>query len=256
MSTSTDPVDFESFARMFPDSSHAAEARTKAESLRWVRSEESKVDTAWARISSSTDPADFDSFARMFPDSSHAGEARAKAEALRSEAEPKVATPDLGGGAPGASQTGPATTIGGFKQWTAYKSNEANGKMCFIAAHPTDTKYFPSRPKYRDPAYFMVTMIPAKKIKNEASTIIGYAFKKDSKVTVDVEGKKFTMFTDKDNAWIENTAQEATLISAMKSAKTMTIEGISQYGTTTTDTYSLSGLGSALDAISKACPTL
>ena len=55
----------------------------------------------------------------------------------------------------------------------------------------------------------MVTIIPSKKIKNEASTIIGYAFKDGSKVTVDVEGKKFTMFTDKDNAWIENQAQEA-----------------------------------------------
>ncbi len=152
------------------------------------------------------------------------------------------------------AQTGAATTIGSFKQWTAYKSTEADGKMCFIAAQPTDSKYNPSKPKARDPAYFMVTIIPAKKIKNEASTIIGYAFKKDSKVTVDVDGKKFTMFTDKDNAWIENTAQEATLISAMKGAKTMTIEGVSQRGTTTTDTYTLTGLGSALDAIAKECP--
>ena len=66
----------------------------------------------------------------------------------------------------------------------------------------------------------MVTIIPAKKIKNEASTIIGYAFKASSKVTVDIEGKKFTMFTDKDFAWIENPAQESTLISAMKGART------------------------------------
>src|SRR5947208_7953820 len=126
--------------------------------------------------------------------------------------------------------------------------------MCFIASEPTNSKYTPSAPKSRDKAYFMVTIIPAKKIKNEASTIIGYAFKDGSKVTVDVEGKKFTMFTDKDNAWIENQAQEATLVSAMKGAKTMTIEGQSKRGTTTTDTYSLSGLASALDAIAKECP--
>ena len=159
-----------------------------------------------------------------------------------------------GAGAVAAAQTGAATTIGSFKQWTAYKSSEADGKMCFIASQPTDTKYAPSKPKSRDQAYFMVTIIPAKKIKNEASTIIGYAFKDGSKVTVDVEGKKFTMFTDKDNAWIENQAQEATLLSAMKGAKTMTLEGVSKRGTTTTDTYSLTGLGSALDAIGKECP--
>lgn len=152
------------------------------------------------------------------------------------------------------AQTGAATAIGSFKQWTAYKSTEADGKMCFVAAQPTDSKYAPSKPKGRDQAYFMVTIIPAKKIKNEASTIIGYAFKDGSKVTVDIEGKKFTMFTDKDNAWIENQAQEASLISAMKGAKTMTIEGTSKRGTTTTDTYALTGLGSALDAIAKECP--
>lgn len=154
------------------------------------------------------------------------------------------------------AQTGAASTIGSFKQWTAYKSSEADGKMCFIAAQPTDTKYNPSKPKSRDPAYFMVTIIPAKKIKNEASTIIGYAFKKDSKVTVDVEGKKFTMFTDKDNAWIEDQTQEGTLIRAMRAARTMTIRGISTFGITTTDTYSLAGLGPALDAIAAECPML
>jgi invasion protein IalB len=158
-----------------------------------------------------------------------------------------------GTGAVAAAQTGAASTIGSFKQWTAYTSSESDGRMCFIAAQPTDSKYAPSKPKARDPAYFMVTIIPTKKIKNEASTIIGYAFKDGSKVTVDVEGKKFTMFTDKDNAWIENQAQEASLISAMKGAKTMIVEGVSKRGTTTTDTYSLSGLSSALDAIAKAC---
>src|SRR5262249_19845125 len=159
-----------------------------------------------------------------------------------------------GTGAVAAAQTGAASTIGSFKQWTAYTSNEAGGKMCFIASQPTESKYAPSKPKTRDPAYFMVTIIPGKKIKNEASTIIGYAFKDGSKVTVDVDGKKFTMFTDRDNAWIENQSTEATLISTMKGAKTMTVAGTSKRGTNSTDTYSLAGLGAALDAIAKACP--
>ena len=65
------------------------------------------------------------------------------------------------------AQTGAASTIGSFKQWTAYKSSEADGKMCFIASQPTNSKYAPSAPKARDQVYFMVTIIPAKKIKNE-----------------------------------------------------------------------------------------
>jgi hypothetical protein len=153
-----------------------------------------------------------------------------------------------------AAQLGAENTIGTFKKWTAYTSTDGGAKTCFVATQPTDSKYSPSKPKARDQIFFMVTTIPAKKIKNEASTIIGYTFKEHSKVTVDVEGKKFTMFTDKDNAWIENQAQEATLIGAMKGAKTMTLEGVSKRGTTTTDTYTLTGLGPALDAIAKECP--
>jgi hypothetical protein len=149
-----------------------------------------------------------------------------------------------------------AATIGTFKQWTAYTSSDADGKICFVAAQPTDTKYAPSKPGARNSAYFIVTNFPRKKTVNEVSTIIGYIFKKDSKVTIDVEGKKFTMFTDKDNAWIEDQTQEGTLIRAMRAARTMTIRGISTFGITTTDTYSLAGLGPALDAIAAECPIL
>ncbi len=152
-----------------------------------------------------------------------------------------------------AAPAGTPTPVGTFKQWSAYTSNEADGKMCFIASQPTDSKY--SKPvKGRDPAFFMITAIPAKKIVNEASTIIGYPFKDGTKVTVDVDGAKFIMFTDKDSAWVENPAQEPQLITAMKTGKKMSVVGTSRSGTITTDSYSLSGISAALDALAKACP--
>jgi hypothetical protein len=146
-----------------------------------------------------------------------------------------------------------ADSIGSFKQWNAYASNEASGKVCFIASQPTDSKY--SQPvNGRDAAFFMITTIPTKNVRNEASTIIGYAFKGGSKVTVDVDGTQFTMFTDKDSAWIETPPQEPALIDAMKKGRVMTVQGTSSRGTVSTDTYSLAGITAALDAIAKACP--
>jgi invasion associated locus B (IalB) protein len=165
-----------------------------------------------------------------------------------------IAAALLGTTAVAAAQPQAATSIGSFKQWNAYTSNEAEGKMCFAASQPTDSKYEPTGVKGRDPVFFMITTIPAKKIKNEASTIIGYPFKEGSKATVDIDGTKFTMFTDKDSAWIENPAQESQLIDAMKKGKKMSVAGTSRRGTTTTDAYSLSGISAALDAIAKACP--
>ena len=153
-----------------------------------------------------------------------------------------------------AAQPGSASSIGSFKQWSAYTSTQSDGKMCFVASQPTNSKYAPNAVKSRDPVFFMVTSIPAKKIRNEASTIIGYPFKDGSKVTVEIDGVKFTMFTDKDSAWIENPGKESELIAAMKKGTKMTVAGTSRRGTQTTDSYSLSGISAALDAIAKACP--
>ncbi len=146
-----------------------------------------------------------------------------------------------------------ATSIGSFNQWNAYTSNESDGKICFVASQPQDSKYS-QRISGRDPAFFMVTRIPAKKVINETSTIIGYPFKDGSKVTVDVDGTKFTMFTDKDSAWIEDPSQEPALVEAMKKGHSMTVSGTSRRGTTSTDTYSLSGITAAMKKITDECP--
>jgi hypothetical protein len=152
-----------------------------------------------------------------------------------------------------ASSAFGATSIGSFKQWNAYTSTEADGKMCFVASQPTESKYSKAV-SGRDPVFFMITIIPAKNIRNEASTIIGYPFADNAKVTVNVDGNQFTMFTDKDSAWIENPSQETGLIEAMRKGTQMTVEGTSRRGTVSTDSYSLSGITAALEAIAKECP--
>jgi hypothetical protein len=150
-----------------------------------------------------------------------------------------------------------ATPIGSFKQWSAYTYSDAEGKSCYIASQPQSSKY--SREiSGRDPAFFLVTTRissdPAKTVRNEASTIIGYPFKAESSVTVAIDGQTFTMFTREDNAWFNDRQSEASFIEAMKSGNNMTVEGTSGRGTVTTDTYSLSGVTAGLDAIAKECP--
>lgn len=145
-----------------------------------------------------------------------------------------------------------ASHIGQFKFWNAYVSNAQDGKICFIAAQPQDSTYSQSI-SGRDPAFFMVTRIPAKSVMNETSTIIGYPFQEASKVTITVDGKTFTMFTEADTAWIEVQSQEPALVDAMKAGRTMIVQGTSRRGTVTKDTYSLSGVTAAMEAITREC---
>jgi hypothetical protein len=146
-----------------------------------------------------------------------------------------------------------ATQFGTFKQWNAYTHNDSGGKVCYIASQPQDSKYSATI-KGRDPAFFLVTTRPSASTRNEASIIIGYPFKAESKVTVDIDGQKFTMFTQGDGAWMEDPTQESALITAMQSGSKMTVSGISSRGTETTDLYSLSGVTAALSAVAKECP--
>jgi invasion protein IalB len=143
--------------------------------------------------------------------------------------------------------------VAAFSSWKVYTSNEPDGKMCFVAAQPQDSKYSQVITS-RDPVFFMITSIPAKKIKNEVSTIIGYAFGPNATVQLDIDGMKSSMFTaNTDTAWAmpEN---EASLVNTLKAGAALKVLGTSKRGTMTTDTYSLTGITAALQRMASECP--
>jgi invasion protein IalB len=147
------------------------------------------------------------------------------------------------------------TSIGSFNAWNAYVSADADGKTCFAAAQPQNSKY--SRPvASRGDTFFMITTIPSKSIKNEASTIAGFPFKAGSDVTASVDGTDFKMFFNDaagETSWAVPD-QEAALIDAMKKGSKLSVSSTSSRGTAVTDSYSLSGITAALNAVAKECP--
>ena len=44
-------------------------------------------------------------------------------------------------------------------------------------------------------------------------------------MTVDVDGQKFAMFTKEDGAWVENAAEEASMLEAMRKGRAMPVSG-------------------------------
>jgi hypothetical protein len=140
--------------------------------------------------------------------------------------------------------------LGVFKDWTAYSYADGRGKVCYAASQPKETE-----PKNvnRDPIFFMVSTRPADRVNNEVSVLVGYPLKQDSKVSVDIDGKSFVMFTKDDGAWVENIADESVLVDALKAGSKMVVKGTSRRGTNTIDEYSLAGISAALDSVAKAC---
>ena len=100
------------------------------------------------------------------------------------------------------------TLLGQYGDWGAYTATPGGARVCFALAKPKTTKTEPAARK-RDPAYIFVSTRPAENVRNEVSVIIGYPFKTSSDATAEVGPTKFTMYTRKDGAWIQNIAEEA-----------------------------------------------
>jgi len=142
------------------------------------------------------------------------------------------------------------TVLGEFNDWAAYAYKKDGGTVCYIVSQPKT-----STPKgvKRDPVFFLVTHRTKDHVKDEVNTIIGYSFKKNSIAKVDIDGKRFDLFTDNDGAWADSSAHDSQVVAAMKAGIKMKVTGTSDRGTVTVDTYSLSGVTAAMSKIDSAC---
>jgi hypothetical protein len=166
------------------------------------------------------------------------------------QAQPAKPKPAVQAAAP-AGDTQP-TLLGQYGDWGAYSAAPGGGKVCFALAKPKSSKTEPAGRK-RDQAYVFISTRPAENVKNEVSVIIGYPFKASSDATAEIGPIKFAMYTQNDGAWIKNVAEEARMIEAMRKGADLVIKGVSGKGTSSTDQYSLKGVGEALARVEQEC---
>lgn len=140
--------------------------------------------------------------------------------------------------------------LSSFRDWAAYTVKEDGGLACYVASQPKASE--PTDVK-RDPIWTLVTHRPYKKVQDEVSIYVGYPFEEGSEAIVEIDGEKFTLFTDDETAWASSPALDSKLVQAMRKGRRMIVRGLSERGTKTVDSYSLMGFTAAHRAISKAC---
>jgi hypothetical protein len=142
------------------------------------------------------------------------------------------------------------TRLGGGQGWDAYSDTEKGHKICYVLGTPSKSE--PGDAK-RAKVFASITHRPAEKVTDEVSFNAGYLFKDGSEAELLVDGRKFTLFTNKDGAWARGAQGDKAVVSALAKGKQAVIKGVSVRGTQTTDSYSLAGLSQALGQIDKAC---
>ncbi len=142
-----------------------------------------------------------------------------------------------------------STVLDRHEDWTVYKSDTDDGTLCFAASTPKD---FEPKNVNRGDIFFYVSTWPKYKVNQEVSVKLGYPLKDNTKPSVTIGTRNFTLFEEGDRAYIHSSL-EPNLLKAMKAGAKMVVQGVSKRGTKTKDVYSLSGITAALKAMNKAC---
>lgn len=141
--------------------------------------------------------------------------------------------------------------LGEYGDWTAWTYNEKGNLICYMSSTPKkdEGKY-----TKRGDIYTIITHRPSEKTFDVVSFVAGYNFDTQASFTIKIGDKVFkNTFTEGTTGWMVNAQEDAKIIAAMKRGERMIVDGKSNRGTVTKDTYSLKGFSSAYQAISAKC---
>ncbi|MDE3080953.1 MAG: hypothetical protein KGI94_13065 [Paracoccaceae bacterium] len=138
--------------------------------------------------------------------------------------------------------------------WSIFKA--ANPTECWGASSPK--KWVAMRggkevKANRGPIMLFVTFRPGAGANGEISFTGGYPFAKNSTAEMELNGKKYELFTQGEWAWPRTPADGSGLLAALKGGSEATITAHSDRGTETKDTFSLMGFTAAMAEAEKIC---
>lgn len=139
--------------------------------------------------------------------------------------------------------------LGRYNDWRAHSYQEDGGTVCNMWSRPTRHE---EQGRPRGEIYAFVTQRPSIGAEDDFSLQMGYEIQSGSQVTVQIGSQSWKLFAEGEAAFAYS-EDEPALVQAMRRGSTMVVEAVSQRGTPTKDTYSLSGFTAAHKKITEAC---
>lgn len=140
--------------------------------------------------------------------------------------------------------------LGDYNAWSAYKSADNTGQICFIASSPRSSAGEYSQ---RGQVFFAVTHRPGLNSRDVVTFIAGYDIKDTTQVFISIDdAKSFLLFPLGDTSWALN-EDDRPIVEAMISGDNLEVKGTSFRGVATVDNFSLSGFTAAYRRMSESC---
>ncbi len=135
--------------------------------------------------------------------------------------------------------------IGEFRDWGVYQNTQLPGNKCYALTVPSS--FLPAGVQHGD--NFII--ISKAGTSYSPQLVMGYNLKADSSVRVMIDGVQFPFFTEGNRAWAQNVGDEARIVTAMRSGRTVNVQATSVRGTQTRYTFSLMGLSASLQRVDR-----
>jgi len=147
--------------------------------------------------------------------------------------------------------------VAAHSDWAVFLAGDP--KECYIVSQPTASQARrdgqPVEVNRGDIRLF-VRFNPGESVSNEVSFTGGYPFREGEAVRVEVGSERFDLTPGPGDAsgWAwPRPEDDARMVAAMRKGSTATITGVSSRGTTTTDTFSLTGFTAAINEAESRC---
>tara|TARA_B100000768_G_C11225689_1_gene352665 strand:- start:1 stop:525 length:525 start_codon:yes stop_codon:yes gene_type:complete len=145
-------------------------------------------------------------------------------------------------------------SVSSHESWYIFAESEP--KECWTVSLPSSTENTRDGKQVkvrRSAILLMVFYNPNEKVKGQVAFTGGYKFANERIISLDIDGVTYELFATGEWAWLENDAQDAKILPAMKRGNTAIITAQSERGTVTKDTFSLKGFTAAVEDAEKRC---
>lgn len=140
-------------------------------------------------------------------------------------------------------------SLGIFGEWGAFRDPAT--PRCYAIAKPAPS----TQQRDHDP-YATIGTWPKRKVRGQIHLRLSRSMAKGAPVTLTVGRKSFTLTGTGGNAWARNQAMDAAIVAAMRSAGTMVVRSRDNKGRNFSNTYTLDGAATAMDAATVGCARL
>ncbi|MBS0253166.1 MAG: hypothetical protein JSR78_19065 [Proteobacteria bacterium] len=142
------------------------------------------------------------------------------------------------------------TRVNTYGAWSLMTDTADPHLFCFITSEPTSSQ---SASASRQSPRAYISAWPKDGIRAEVSFRMGFRIKKNAPGMATVSPTGFRLFGSGDRVYVSDSTRELKLVEAMRKGSTMTVAATPASGATVTDTYSLSGVGQALQKLQETC---